>query len=91
MSAFQSCNVVLDQSAQMHDLHGVCPESLLLVITEGQVEKDAGQENNDDYAGGCSQEDFKVEMPLAEKPLSEPVKGPEAGALCGFTGNGRYF
>ena len=67
------------------------PESILQMIAECYVKKDACEEDNDDDAYGCSGEELKVEMLLAEKPLSETVKGGKTGAFCWSTGGGRYF
>jgi hypothetical protein len=76
MSGFEGGNVILDEAAQPHHVNSVSTENVLLMITDGDVEKYAGQKDDDENAGGSAREELEVKMLLAEKPReASPEKG----------------
>jgi hypothetical protein len=56
-------------------------EDVLLMVTDGDVEKYTGQEDNNENAGGSAGEELEVEMLLAKKPRETSPKQAEAGAF----------
>src|SRR5689334_19958828 len=71
MIAFETGDIVLNETAQSNDGNGVAAHRLLVVVAQADEEKYANQENNDRDADGGAGKQFEAEMPLAKKPITE--------------------
>ena len=74
MAAFETRDVVLDQTAQPYDFNGVSAERVLIMDAQSHEQENAGQENDDDDANGCSGEELEVKMPLTKKPVADAAE-----------------
>ena len=81
MGGLKRSNIVFDETAQPHHVDGVGTEDVLLMVADGDVEKYAGQKDDNENAGGGAREELEMEMLLAEKPRKTSPKEAEA---CAF-------
>ncbi len=68
MAGFQRGDIILHHAAQPHHFEGVCAQGFLMMVAEGDEQKKAGQERDDDDADRGSGEEFEMKMFRAEKP-----------------------
>ena len=71
MIAFETGNIILNQTAQSNDGNGVAPHRLLVVIAQADEKKYGDEENNDHDADGGAGKQFEVEMLLTKKPITD--------------------
>ena len=75
MTGFQGSDIVFDQAAKANHLDGVGAQALLSMVAQGNVKKDAGEEENDHHAGSGTGEKFEMEMALTKQPASGFAEG----------------
>src|SRR5438105_14068548 len=51
------------------------------MVSQGDEEESARQEDNNDYAHGCSREEFEMKMALTEKPVPDAPKDRASAGL----------
>ena len=74
MSAFETRDVVFDQTAESNDFDGVSAERILIMVAQSHEQENAGQENDDDDTDGCSGEQLEMKMSLTKKPISDAAE-----------------
>src|ERR1044072_5860696 len=87
MTRFERGDVVLDDTAEAHDLNRVRAQSRLMVIAEGDEKEQTREECDDDNADGGSGQEFEMKMLRAEKPGAASSEKPSA-YLCLRVGGG---
>ena len=88
MSAFETRDVVLDQTAEANDFNGVSPEGVLIMVSQRHEQKNAGQKYDDNDSDGGAGEQLEMKMPLTEKPVAEAAEDrpPAPFRLCRYSG-----
>src|SRR5438270_737412 len=72
MARLKRGNIIFNETAETNDLHGVGSNDLLLMIAQGYIEEDPGEENNDQNSSGSAGEELKMEVSLAKEPIHHP-------------------
>ena len=68
MTGFEDGDIVFDHAAEPHDFDGMRAQALLMVIAQGDEEKQPGQEGDHDNADGGSRQELEVKMLWTKKP-----------------------
>ena len=74
MAAFETRNVILDQTAEANDFNGVSPEGVLIMVSQRHEQKNAGQKYDDNDSDGGAGEQLEMKMPLTEKPVADAAE-----------------
>src|SRR5256886_16053455 len=74
MSALQTRDVVLDQTAEANDCNGVSREGVLIMVPQRHEQKNAGHKYDDNDSGAGAGEQLEMKMPLTEKPVAEAAE-----------------
>jgi hypothetical protein len=74
MAGFQRGDVILQKAAQAHHLQGVRAKGFLMMVTQGNEKKKAGQKRDHHDADRGPGEKFEMKMFRAEKPCGGSAK-----------------
>ena len=74
MSGFERDDVIFEHAAKPHNFQGMGAQRFLVVVTQGDKEKEPREESNDHDPDGGSGKEFEVKMLGAEKPGGAAAK-----------------
>jgi hypothetical protein len=84
VTGFQRGDIVFKNAAEPHHFEGVGAQRFLVMIPEGDEEKEAGEKSDDDNSNSRPGQEFEMKMLGAEKPGGAAAN--QASTNLGFLG-----